>query len=86
MAVAYFMAHGPKSFFPTVNGGDAAILYCFVFLFLVLAGPRTGRDRQAIDRNGRFLSRRLARAGGESARKVRSRGFDVLRQLGMLAD
>jgi putative oxidoreductase len=39
MAVAYFMAHAPKSFFPAVNGGDAAILYCFVFLFLVAAGP-----------------------------------------------
>lgn len=39
MAVAYFMAHMPKDFFPVNNGGDAAILYCFVFLFLVIAGP-----------------------------------------------
>ncbi len=39
MAFAYFMAHAPKSFFPAVNGGDAAILFCFVFLFLVTAGP-----------------------------------------------
>jgi putative oxidoreductase len=39
MAVAYFMAHMPKSFFPAVNGGDAAILFCFVFLFLFFAGP-----------------------------------------------
>ena len=38
MAVAYFMAHFPKSFFPTVNGGDAAILFCFVFLYLAVAG------------------------------------------------
>jgi len=38
MAVAYWMAHAPKSFFPTVNGGDAAILYCFVFLYFVAAG------------------------------------------------
>src|SRR6476469_1776753 len=38
MAVAYFMAHAPKSFFPTVNGGQLAILFCFVFLFLVFAG------------------------------------------------
>ena len=38
MAVAYFMAHAPKSFFPAVNGGDAAILFCFVFLYLVFAG------------------------------------------------
>jgi putative oxidoreductase len=39
MAAAYFMAHAPRSFFPMLNGGDAAILYCFVFLYLVFAGP-----------------------------------------------
>ena len=39
MAVAYFLAHAPQSFFPLLNGGDAAILYCFVFLYLVFAGP-----------------------------------------------
>lgn len=39
MAVAYFMAHAPQNFFPVNNGGDAAILYCFVFLYLVFAGP-----------------------------------------------
>lgn len=39
MAFAYFMAHAPKSFFPALNGGDAAILFCFVFLYLVTAGP-----------------------------------------------
>ena len=39
MAFAYFMAHAPKSFFPAINGGDAAILFCLVFLFLVTAGP-----------------------------------------------
>ena len=38
MAVAYFMAHAPKTFFPTINGGQLAILFCFVFLFLVFAG------------------------------------------------
>jgi putative oxidoreductase len=38
MAVAYFMAHAPKSFFPTINGGQLAILFCFVFLFLAVAG------------------------------------------------
>lgn len=38
MAVAYFMAHAPKSFFPMINMGDAAILYCFVFLYLFVAG------------------------------------------------
>lgn len=39
MAAAYFIAHAPQSFFPALNGGDAAILYCFVFLYLVFAGP-----------------------------------------------
>lgn len=38
MAVAYFMVHAPKSAFPALNGGDAAILYCFVFLYLFVAG------------------------------------------------
>jgi putative oxidoreductase len=39
MAFAYWIAHAPRSFFPVLNGGDAAILYCFVFLYLVFAGP-----------------------------------------------
>lgn len=39
MAVAYWMAHAPQSVFPVLNGGDAAILFCFVFLYLVFAGP-----------------------------------------------
>jgi putative oxidoreductase len=51
MAVAYFMAHAPQSFFPVLNRGDAAILYCFVFLYLIFAGPGpwsldATRDRQ----------------------------------------
>jgi putative oxidoreductase len=39
MAVAYFYAHAPRGFFPLLNGGDAAVLYCFVFLYLFFAGP-----------------------------------------------
>jgi len=39
MAVAYFKAHAPGSFWPALNGGDAAILYCFVFLYFAFAGP-----------------------------------------------
>jgi putative oxidoreductase len=38
MAVAYFYAHFPRNFFPAVNGGDAAILFCFLFLYMVAAG------------------------------------------------
>lgn len=39
MAFAYFLAHHPRSIYPVENGGDAAILYCFVFLYIVAAGP-----------------------------------------------
>ena len=38
MAVAYFMAHAPRGFFPINNGGDLAILFCFVYLYFVFAG------------------------------------------------
>lgn len=38
MAVAYFMVHAPQNFFPILNGGELAALYCFVFLFLSAAG------------------------------------------------
>jgi len=38
MAIAYFMAHYPQNFFPVNNGGDAAISFCFIFLYLVFAG------------------------------------------------
>ena len=39
MAVAYFMAHAPKGFYPAVNMGEAAVLYCFVFFYFIFAGP-----------------------------------------------
>lgn len=38
MAVAYFMAHAPGGFLPLVNKGESAVLYCFIFLFLAVAG------------------------------------------------
>lgn len=38
MAVAYFLAHQPRSVYPLVNGGESAILFCFLFLYLVFAG------------------------------------------------
>ena len=37
-AVAYFIAHAPRGFYPLANGGELAVLYCFVFLFLAVAG------------------------------------------------
>ena len=39
MAVAYFMAHATRGFYPILNGGELAILYCFVFLYIAAAGP-----------------------------------------------
>jgi putative oxidoreductase len=52
MAFAYFMAHFPRSFFPAVNGGDAAVLYCFVFLYLLFAGGGPWSvDRVALKQN-----------------------------------
>jgi putative oxidoreductase len=38
MAVAYFMAHAPQGFFPALNHGEGAILFCFIFLYLAAAG------------------------------------------------
>ena len=38
MAFAYWIAHAPRNAFPTLNGGDASILYCFVFLYMAAAG------------------------------------------------
>ncbi|MDX3809474.1 DoxX family protein [Bosea thiooxidans] len=49
MAFAYWMAHAPKSIYPALNGGDAAILYCFIFLYFVFAGA----GAFAIDKNSR---------------------------------
>jgi len=37
-AVAYFYAHAARSFFPILNGGELAVLYCFVFLYIAAAG------------------------------------------------
>ena len=39
MAFAYFMAHAPHSFYPLVNSGEVAVLYCFIFFYFVFAGP-----------------------------------------------
>jgi putative oxidoreductase len=39
MAVAYFRAHQPRGFWPLLNGGELAALYCFLFLYLAAAGP-----------------------------------------------
>lgn len=38
-AAAYFIAHWPGGFFPAMNGGEPAVLFCFVFLYIAAAGP-----------------------------------------------
>ena len=38
MAIGYWTFHAPKSFYPLLSGGDAAVLYCFVFLYIFVAG------------------------------------------------
>jgi putative oxidoreductase len=45
VAVAYFMAHAPRGFFPLLNGGELAIVYCFAFLYFWLAGGDWSLDR-----------------------------------------
>ena len=48
-AVAYFYAHAPRGFFPILNGGELAALYCFVFLYLAAAGGGPwSADRQLL--------------------------------------
>lgn len=68
MAFAYFIAHAPQAFWPIVNRGELAVLYCFVFLYLAAAGGgpwsvdewlRRG-DRAAADKTGADSSARTS--------------------------
>lgn len=61
MAIAYWTAHAPGGSFPANNGGDAAILFCFIFLYLVFAGPGSisvDANRAHADRRARPPRRR----------------------------
>lgn len=70
MAVAYWMFHAPASFYPVLNGGDAAILYTFAFLLFVFTGPG------ALSLDG--LNRRGAPEGdAEPARMLRAKENDA---------
>lgn len=54
-AVAYFMVHSPRGFFPLINGGELAVLYCFVFFFLAFAGGGPWSVDANLRRQGRML-------------------------------
>ncbi len=60
MAAAYFIGHAPRDFFPVNNGGDAAILYCFIFLYLMVAGPGAWSVDEARRRGGLEGGRRAS--------------------------
>ena len=54
MAIGYFLQHATKGFWPVANGGEAAILFCFIFLFIAAEGPGAwaldnARGRKAVD-------------------------------------
>jgi putative oxidoreductase len=51
MAVAYWMIHAPRGFYPVVNMGEAAVLFCFAFLYLAAAGPGAWSFDAARERN-----------------------------------
>ena len=53
MAIAYFYAHQPRNFFPLLNGGDAGMLYCFIFLYLFVAGGGCWSLDRLLSRGGR---------------------------------
>jgi hypothetical protein len=57
MAVAFFQAHFPRSFWPILNGGEPVVLFCFVYLYLVAAGAGPYSVDAAL-RARRLVSRR----------------------------
>jgi putative oxidoreductase len=63
MAFAYFMAHAPNGFWPVLNHGEAAVLYCFIYLYLAAAGGGPWS-----------LDRLLTRSGTGTAAKVEAGG------------
>jgi putative oxidoreductase len=63
MAFAYFMSHAPRGFFPILNGGELAMLYCFLFLYFAVAGGGAwslDQTRRAVARGAGQLGRRTA--------------------------
>ena len=67
MAVAYFKVHVPRSLFPIVNRGDSPVLFCFLFLYLVFAGPGAWSLDYLIARSARSKRLTLVSANRESS-------------------
>lgn len=57
MAVAYFMAHFPRGFWPLENDGEPAVLFCFIFLYMATRGAGIWSIDAAMGRNGRRVFR-----------------------------
>lgn len=53
MAFAYFIVHAPNGFFPVLNHGEAAMLYCFIFLYFFAAGPGVWSLDALLERNAK---------------------------------
>lgn len=78
MAVAYFLRHAPRDFWPIVNRGEVAALLCFVFLYFSFAGGGqwsvdailTRWGRRAHGMEGPTLERRVRRRRAEDRRRV----------------
>ena len=74
MAVAFFQAHFPRSFWPILNGGEPVVLFCFVYLYLVAAGAgpysvdAALRARRLVSRRGDEWDFSGAAAHGASSR------------------
>jgi putative oxidoreductase len=51
MAFAYFIGHAPRGFYPSMNGGNLSIMYCFVFFYLAFAGPGPWSLDETVRRN-----------------------------------
>jgi putative oxidoreductase len=67
MAVAYFLRHAPRGFWPALNGGELAALYCFIFLFVAAAGPGAW-SLDSLRQSRRVRSQKAAhKTGGRAA-------------------
>jgi putative oxidoreductase len=62
MAIAYFIAHGSDGFFPVLNHGEAAMLYCFTFLYFSAVGPGAWSLDGLLERNAKASVTNIAEA------------------------